>query len=1003
MGDLQRVIQIIFEGDDRSAAAFNSVHSNFGTLATSVQGAADRMAGIATTIEQMDAALLALAVGGLALSVNAAGNFATQTAEIGTLVSDTSFDLGQYRDAILSYAETSTQSITSINSALYAAVSAGASWEDSIAGVAAAERLAVAGKAELTDATVLLMSTLNAYGAGMDEATHYSDVFFQTVRLGQTTLPELAEAFSRVSTLAATAGVPIETVAAAIAELTARGAPTSEAITGIRAAIQGIIDPTTAAAQTAASLGIEFNASALASRGLEGVLLDVYQATGGNIETMAQLFTSIEALTAVSALFGADGGAAFLQTLEAMRNAGGSVAEAYGQMVDQMENLNQRLLNSMQSTLIQVGTPLLEQYGDLVTSLADMFAGVNIALDAGAFAPVFAVLNEFSADLSTLLQGVAEALPEALSRVDFTGFTNALRDLAGAFGEYLGELDLTQPEDLAEVFQVLTDIITGLVRVTEGMVDAFRPYIEQVAEFFIELGRGNEETQRFAGEILATSQVISQAGLAVAAAMVAMQETGTSMASVLSVVGNSLSLVWNSVSIAVRETALAFTETAIAVNMTLNVMTLGQTEFLNSSLATLEGIRTGLQQSLAIDSAQWNNAMAAMTNGLVDFTNNSAAAGNTLALFRDGASDAAVQTAIFTRDADALTRALAAMPNEQHIDFALFGVEQARILIEHFGVEIESIPEEKVTALAAATDNASFIAAWEAITEYLPDVKETVATAITDGASLANAAEHIAAQIPEGRTVAVDAQTDTASLANAAQHIAAQVPEERTVDVAADPDTASIASTASQLDVAAAPRVATVAIEADTVAIERIRAEAATTQAALEWEARVDIAEAEANASIMESRFEAIQTAVEWQARLDIAEVQANAQIVEALANTLSSVFESSGEIISAAMDAFWEPDSMFDPEAHWHNDYLRGVIDQELDLRARAMDATEALVNTQIDYMQAKIRQMNNGDAMIQIDGTGLQPHLEAFMWEILSAIQVRVNEEGHAMLFGI
>jgi hypothetical protein len=497
--------------------------------------------------------------------------------------------------------------------------------------------------------------------------------------------------------------------------------------------------------------------------------------------------------------------------------------------------------------------------------------------------------------------------------------------------------------------------------------------------------------------------MISQAGFAVVAAMVAMQETGTSMNTALSVVGNSLSLVWNSITIAVRETALAFTETAIAANMALNAATLGQFEWVNSSLATLEGIRDGLQRALAVDSTQWNAAMASMTDGMVDFTNNSAAAGNTLALFRESVSNAAVASAVFTRDADALTAALVKMPNEKHIDFATFGVEQARLLIEHFGLDLAAIPDEKVTALAAATDNASFLAAWEAITDYLPDEKETVATAAIDSASLANAAEHIAVQLPAERTVAVDAETDAASLAAAAEHIAARVPTERTVAVDADPDSASIDATAAQLDVTARDRTATIGVTADPLALERIRQDAETVRASLEWQAKVDIAEAEANADIMEAKFSAIQTAVEWSAKLDIAEVEANAQIVEALAGTLASAFESSADIISSAMGAFWEKDWLFDPDADEHNAFLRDVINSELALRERAISATEALVATQIEYMQAKIDAMNAGDALIQIDGAGLQPHLEAFMWEILSAIQVRVNEEGHAMLFGI
>jgi len=43
------------------------------------------------------------------------------------------------------------------------------------------------------------------------------------------------------------------------------------------------------------------------------------------------------------------------------------------------------------------------------------------------------------------------------------------------------------------------------------------------------------------------------------------------------------------------------------------------------------------------------------------------------------------------------------------------------------------------------------------------------------------------------------------------------------------------------------------------------------------------------------------------------------------------------------------------------------------------------------------------SGDAIIKIDGAGLQPHLEAFMWEILKAVQVRANRDGLAFLLGV
>jgi hypothetical protein len=45
----------------------------------------------------------------------------------------------------------------------------------------------------------------------------------------------------------------------------------------------------------------------------------------------------------------------------------------------------------------------------------------------------------------------------------------------------------------------------------------------------------------------------------------------------------------------------------------------------------------------------------------------------------------------------------------------------------------------------------------------------------------------------------------------------------------------------------------------------------------------------------------------------------------------------------------------------------------------------------------------LRNGGGLITIDGAGLQPHLEAFMFEILESIQVRVNAEGYNLLLGV
>jgi hypothetical protein len=81
----------------------------------------------------------------------------------------------------------------------------------------------------------------------------------------------------------------------------------------------------------------------------------------------------------------------------------------------------------------------------------------------------------------------------------------------------------------------------------------------------------------------------------------------------------------------------------------------------------------------------------------------------------------------------------------------------------------------------------------------------------------------------------------------------------------------------------------------------------------------------------------------------------------------------------------------------------IEDQIEAENERRQQALDLQKKLVEAQIEQIKAQTRNLEKGDPIIKIDGAGLQPHLEAFMFEILRTIQVRVNQDGLAMLLGV
>jgi hypothetical protein len=355
---------------------------------------------------------------------------------------------------------------------------------------------------------------MNAYGSATDEAGRYSDVFFQTVKLGQTTLPELAASLASVTSIAAAAKIPIETITGAVAHLTAQGMPTAEAITAIRGAIQGILKPSSEAAKTAGELSIEFGASALEAKGLEGILLDVYQATEGNVETIGKLFGNVQGLTGVLATVGKDGGDAFLATLDQMRNASGATTTAYEKMSADVKLANQGLINNFKLTLVEIGDKVLGEYGEIVGGVEDIFQGIQQAVAAGEFDALFDLIREEAGDLAEWLTEIGKALPEALEDIDFEQYASTFKSMVDEIKKVFAALfpeDLTTKEGLADAIQRIVDMGSTINSVTSGIISAFGPVakaLSSLVEKFLASGLAGEEMAEKLGSTFGQGMIL---------------------------------------------------------------------------------------------------------------------------------------------------------------------------------------------------------------------------------------------------------------------------------------------------------------------------------------------------------------------------------------------------------------------------------------------------------------------------------------------------------------
>jgi len=145
-------------------------------------------------------------------------------------------------------------------------------------------------------------------------------------------------------------------------------------------------------------------------------------------------------------------------------------------------------------------------------------------------------------------------------------------------------------------------------------------------------------------------------------------------------------------------------------------------------------------------------------------------------------------------------------------------------------------------------------------------------------------------------------------------------------------------------------------------------------------------------------RIKAMELTVDFK----IAEVEENTKRVEAAFESINTSIQSTADVINNTISAMagLSGGSLFDLQKF---DVFKKQLEIENKLRQDTFELQKEETKAVIDAANARRKALENGDAMVKIDGAGLQPHLEAFMFEILSAIQIRVASEGGDVLLGL
>ena len=283
--------------------------------------------------------------------------------EVATISTQVTDDMTGFMNQVMSITQEIPIKAPEAAKALYSIVSAGHDGADGMKILEVSAKAAVGGLTETETAADAITTILNAYKMSAEEAGTVSDQLFTTVRLGKTTFGELGTSIAQVAPIAAAYGISIDQVLGAVASLTKQGTPTAQAMTQIRAAIQG----------TAGELGD----AAFQGRTFQEALQLINEKAGGSASKMKEMLGTDEGLAATLALTGKNAKSA-ASDLEELQSSLGATEAAFEKMKDAADNQLTLLANNVQAYLRPLGEKILKEVSDIAKAFNEAFENNNI-------------------------------------------------------------------------------------------------------------------------------------------------------------------------------------------------------------------------------------------------------------------------------------------------------------------------------------------------------------------------------------------------------------------------------------------------------------------------------------------------------------------------------------------------------------------------------------------------------------------------------------------------
>lgn len=472
---MANLVEVIVALKNQASAGLKAVSGDLRELESTGSKLGSVLSGVGTVaMVGLGAAAVGLGAG-LTSSISAAMGFEQGIANVGALVNATEPQMRALSDAAIKLGQDTTLSgigATDAAAAMAQLAAAGFSVDDMTGGVTRGVLLlASATGTDVARAAAIAGDSFGAFRKSMGltaaDMPKIADLFVGAANVSSIGLEDIGESMKMVGPVAASMGITIEEVTAAIAALGNQGIKGGEAGTALRGVLASLVDPSKESAKLIKTLGLDFRDSAGKMKDFGGIAEELRTKTANltaaqREQAIVQLF-SRENLAAIMALMSE--GQAGIDKYTAQIKEQGDSAAIGAKRNDTFKGAVEALTSSFETAQIALGQAFLPALKDVTFALAGAVSAAIPMIDAFGPRLVTAIGNGINRAVA-----IAQTFPAA-----FMAAFHAIGsgDFNSAFGPILAAVNAAfGGEAMAKVTLFVSNVLRGMQLARDAVLTA---------------------------------------------------------------------------------------------------------------------------------------------------------------------------------------------------------------------------------------------------------------------------------------------------------------------------------------------------------------------------------------------------------------------------------------------------------------------------------------------------------------------------------------------------